>query len=80
MSDEDDFEEGLKEILSNKPSRNSSSGGVRKEPPPRLSEPLVSKPQAYPSGNKFIETRIRIAAALIALGLLTMFGLQLYQR
>jgi len=79
MSNEDDFEEGLKQILSNETSRNSSPGD-RKKTYPRPPDPPASQPQAKPSGNNFIETLIRIAAALIALGLLAMFALQLFQR
>ena len=75
-----EFEERLKEILEPSPADASEApGGRPRRDASREQEPLDTAPPRKPLSPR-VEFLVRIVAALLALGLLLLFGLQIASR
>ncbi|NLE02306.1 MAG: hypothetical protein GX640_20780 [Fibrobacter sp.] len=75
-SDEELFEKGLSEILSNEPQPHLKSS--EQKTPANITPPATDKP--IKRSTSFMETIIRIAALLITIIFLILFALQISSR
>ncbi|HON11666.1 MAG TPA: hypothetical protein PLE24_12425 [Chitinispirillaceae bacterium] len=79
MNNEDEFENGLREILSNNPPEKKSGPPQNEQnPKQRISTDCYTRRNN--SSTRVAEIVLRIAGALLALILLALFVIQVFQR